>query len=510
MDNKLLLVKSITLLYLESCIEGVTENSAELAREILTNIKLPDMDREIDRHREILVGLRSTAMWMIEQPASTVYDSAALLQRIRVNVGDDDGLYAAFEDWILGEKTQESIKRLCIGYRETLRSYLSRSKVKEILKAASTKALFQEETIDWRHFVREIHTELEPFTMVGTETKHPSLVDEVDFSDLSKIESIMNKAQEESGAEGILKSGWQALNRMTGEHGGFRRGDFVVLGALQHNFKTGFTLSLFKHFALYNTPYMRDPKKKPLLIHLSLENHLTDNIMWLYINLKENETGEPCDPHTVSKEEAAAYVSERLRATGYHIHMCRYDPSDFTIHDFYNMVQGFEADGYEIHAVVIDYLNMMSKRGCNGGANGADVRDLFRRVRNFCSPRGILAITPHQLSPDAKQLLRMGVDNFVQEIANKGYWDSCKAIDQEVDLEIIVHIEKVNGESFLTVQRGKHRKPKPTPEADLYTVLKFEPVASIPDDVNGEDRSLRKVGGKTVAEGGGGPWWADS
>lgn len=509
MDNKLLLVKSITLLYLESRIENVSENSADLVKQIVNAIKLPDMEREMDQYREIVVGLRATALWMTEQPPTHQYDRAALLQRLRVNVGTDDSLYAAFEGWISHDQVQEDIKRQCIGYRDTLKVHLNRGKIKEILKGASSKALFQEETVDWKHFVQEITADLEPFLNMSGSDDPASLVDAVDFTNVAKIGQVMQKAKEESGTEGVLRTGWQAINRMLGEHEGMRRGDMVVVGALQHNFKTGFTLSLFKQFALYNTPYMRDPKKKPLLIHLSFENHLNDNIMWLYINLKENETGEPCDTTTVDIAEASQYISDRLRATGYEIHMCRYDPSEFSFHDFFNLIQRFEADGYEVHGVVADYLNMISKRGCTGGANGADIRDLFRRVRNFCSPRGILFITPHQLSPDAKYLVRQGVENFVQEIANKGYWDSCKAIDQEVDLEIIIHIEKMNGESFLTVQRGKHRKPKPTPEKDLYTVLKFESVGSIPDDHGKDDRSLRKVGGVVSAEGKvEDPWWS--
>lgn len=98
---------------------------------------------------------------------------------------------------------------------------------------------------------------------------------------------------------------------------------------------------------------------------------------------------------------------------------------------------------------------------------------------------------------------------FVKEVANKGYWDSCKAIDQEVDLEIIIHKEIRNGSSYLAVQRGKHRKVKVTPEEHLYTVLPFQPVGGIPDDINGADRSLTHVGGRQNGNSEGeAEWWA--
>lgn len=122
--------------------------------------------------------------------------------------------------------------------------------------------------------------------------------------------------------------------------------------------------------------------------------------------------------------------------------------------------------------------------------------------------RKILFITPHQLSTEAKMLKRQGVENFVQEIANKGYYDSCKTIDQEVDLEVYIDIVKINGRSYLTIQRGKHRKVGITPEADLFTVYRFEDVASIPDDIDGRDMSRKHAGGGVVGAADEKPFWS--
>ena len=122
--------------------------------------------------------------------------------------------------------------------------------------------------------------------------------------------------------------------------------------------------------------------------------------------------------------------------------------------------------------------------------------------------KGITFITPHQLSSDAKSLIRQGVDNFAQEVAGKGYWDGCRRIDQEVDLEIIIHIEKRNGESYLTVQRGKHRKVSLTKEKDLYRVFKFSPIGGIRDDIHGKDLSYLTLNAATK-NGSDGDWWQE-
>lgn len=103
-------------------------------------------------------------------------------------------------------------------------------------------------------------------------------------------------------------------------------------------------------------------------------------------------------------------------------------------------------------------------------------------------------MTPHQLSTEAKMLTRQGVESFVKEIANKGYYDSCRTIDQEVDLEVAIHIEKVNGRSYLTMQRGKHRKVTPTPQKDLYCVLPFHDIGGVRDDILLEDSSSKAPG----------------
>lgn len=512
MEPKLLLVKAITLLYRESQLDASADGSAELVRQVVESIKIPEGMIEGDPTRDIIIGLRQTAMWMASNPPNYDYDKNILLQRIRVNTGYDTGLYEAFESGLYEIETDEEIKKVCLDYRDVLRSYLDRSNVKDIVKKASHQVMFNEESINWRNYVQDLIASLEQYASASVIQGSSADMDSISFDDAGEMASMFQRAAEEVSNEGTIKFGWQGLNRMTGEHNGGRRGEFWVVQALQHNFKTGCTLDMFKQAALYNKPHMRDPTKKPLLIHISLENNLPDNLIWLYVNLMENETGQPCDINNlgISREDMARYVMDRMSVNGYYIKMYRKNPSDFSFHDFFDMINDLESKGFEVHMVVMDYLNMMTKKGCvQSGPSGDDIRDLFRRVRNFTTPRGILFITPHQLSSDAKALVRQGVDNFVQEVAGKGYYDGCKRIDQEVDFELVIHIEKMGNKSYLTMQRGKHRKVKPTPQDCLYTVYKFEDVGTIPDDINAEDRSMKKVGG--ASSGGANmdaEWWA--
>jgi len=113
----------------------------------------------------------------------------------------------------------------------------------------------------------------------------------------------------------------------------------------------------------------------------------------------------------------------------------------------------------------------------------------------------ITVITPHQLSTEAKMLIRDGRQDFVKLIPNLGYTSSSKQLDQEIDLEIYIHIEKVNGKSYLTIQRGKHRGTGIIPDAQKYMVLPFFDVGGLRDDINGPDSTLRKPGGGPIGSG---------
>ena len=511
MTPKLLLVKSITLLYRESQLPDPKERSVDLVRTIVSAVKISEVNLGISHEDDVLNALKTTALTMCEDPSDVQYESTDLLQRLRIDCGEDDTLYNAFKDALSLELSDSSIKRTCVGIKRLLHDFFREEEAITIINKANKDLKFGRDKIkNIKNYIREHIQSLEPYTM-DTVTKDPAIVSEVDFSDIESMNNVFKKVKTMDDGTGIMKTGWQCWNRML--RGGFRRGEEVVMPALQHNGKTTISLILFKQLALYNEPYMIDPTKKPLLLRISFEDDLTLNMQFLYTNLKENETGVKVDNlHELSEEEMSKYVHEKLSVNGYHIKLMRVDPSQWTYTHICNKILELEAEGYEIHLLMLDYLFMVPTTGCSQGPAGHDVRDLFRRIRNFTSQRGIITFTPHQVSTDGKQLIRDGVgEKFVQEIANKGYYAGSRQIDQEVDLEIYIHIVKMNNASWLTVQRGKHRIPGVTRPEYLNCILKFSDVGTIPDDINGPDTSRKKIGGGMMAEGQDNlnPFWGD-
>ncbi len=506
-DLKLLLVKLITLLYVENQNGIVTETSTKLISDALDAAPFRDVGLLPTGTMDTLHSLRRTIQWMLKLPAAEKFDQQDLIQRLRVNTENDETVFGALYDGLTARRDDDQSKKLIAQCQRDIREYMEQLKVEKIVREASRKLSGPKDKIDWRHFVKELRTELKPYNTIGGRARHSSIIDDFDLNDPATLTGSMERRVVELSNDGVMRTGIQGLNRMFGQIGGIRRGEYCCIGALQHNYKSGLVLKIMEGVALYNTPFLRNPDKKPLLLHISFENDASDNFCWLYKSLKEQETGEDTNPSTVPIEEIHRYVSERLQATGFHIKLMRIDPSDFTYHDLFELITNLEEDGYEIPIAFIDYLNMMSKKGCEVGTTGKDIQDLARRTRNFFSKKGIAVVTPHQLSSDAKSLIRMGVDDFVKQVKGKGYWDGCKRLDQEFDFEMYIHIVIQDDKSYLTMQRGKHRGFHITPPADHYCVLPFHPIGGIKNDIDGVDLSSKWIG-VSGGDGSSAPWFS--
>jgi len=497
MDNKLILVNLITLLFRERELEGAGTDSSTIASEVIATVKLAETTTEVDMGHDTVIALKNTAQWLLESSIKTAIKREDLLQRIRVNVADETYLLEAVSHGIAELPNSTDVEDACHRAATDLKVTLNKERLKGAVKKLYLDTHYSDGEVEWDKLPGRIMGEMEEFSsaMTGREV-HDEMVTEIDISDTAALTTALQKARASNTSEGVLKLGWRGWNKMFGVVDGFRRGDEVCIGALQHNFKSGTLLHIARQIATYNVPYMLNPNKKPLIVHFTLENSAEDNMMILYKWFKEDETGEEFDVRDpdLNLGEAAEYVQKKLSVNGYHFKFLRFNPSDFTHEKFAKLIRDYEKE-YEIHLISLDYANLMSKEGCTGGTDSAIIRDLFRRLRNHTNPRGITLLTAHQLSSDAKYLLRVGCDNFVKEIANRGYWADCKQIDQELDIEIIIHLERPgDGTTYLTACRGKHRCPFVTPEKDLYTVYKFRRVGGLPDDYNKDSVALNKVG----------------
>lgn len=488
METKLLLCKAATLLYRESQLTDKTENSADLVRTVLESVQVSDIGIGINSDREVIMSLKTTILEMCGLPQDHVYEKTDILQRFRVNCGNDEKLYEAFKQGIEDEIQEASLKRSVINMRKGINAHFKEQTISKILTKASSDFKFGRDKIkSVDSYIADLIGQLEPLSMtVGG--KDAAIIGDIDVGSEESLRTAFNNVQKMNSGQRVYKVGWPAINDMT--QGGFRPSETWVIGGLQHKYKSGFNLSLFAQIALFNKPFNTDPNKKPLLLFISTEDSLDNSLQFLYQFLTYSETREFVDVNTVTIEEMVQCIRQRLQATGFHFKMIRVDPNGWTYKSICNKIIELEAQGYVIEAVDIDYLYKIPKTGCETGALGHDVMDQLSRMRSFFSSKGILFITPHQLSTGAKGILRAGVipeQDFVKEITGRGFFEGTSALDRIYDGCLLIHLFKFNKETYFTVMLDKHRIPTVVDEDLKYCIFKFPkgmPIPYSPDGVN--------------------------
>lgn len=494
MDSKIILVKIITLIYRCRLINN-TEND-DLARTILNTIKVDSPEFNFNGQNYIR-KLKEFALNLLEH--KDVIAKEVILQHLSIILENDSKLFSVIKESIEQDHDEASNKRIITSLIKLLNNYYKEHLAIEILSKVTYDLKFNRSKIsNFSDYLKSVIAELEPLANMVTTIKDPALINEVDFENPDSLNTVFEEVKNLNSNKSIYRFGWQALNVMT--QGGIRRGEFCTVGALQHKYKTGMTLSMFMQIALHNSPIItkEEKGKKPLLLRISFEDSLTNNLQFMYQYLKASDGVylKPSDFENISTSEMTSYILSKLTATGFHIKMRRIDPSQWTYSSVLNYIIELEAQGYAVHLLMLDYALLLPTTGCTQGPMGADKKDLLRRLRNFCSGRNISFITPLQLSSEAKMLIRNGVPEhlFVKEVAEKGYYDGCKTIDQDIDLELFIHLFTHKRKKYLAVARGKHRIPTVIDDDDKYFILKF-PGLNIPiiGDLDREDTSMKKL-----------------
>ena len=490
-----IIFKSITLLYRESFIQDNPNSSNDLVRTVMKTIVTDGKYMMMGGSSDVTANLKKFTLDLCNNN-DRPFDKEMIRQSVALILGENTNTLDILMRTINEDLETNKLNRVILTLKRYLNNYYKEYQISDILSNAHYRFKNNRSGIkSTNDFINNMVSALESLELT-TKSKDPAIANEIDLGDDKSLDEVMEAVKDDGVTTSKLKTGWQALNRMTS--GGFKRGETVTVGALQHKYKSGFTLSLFAQLAVYNKPQMLDETKKPLMLLISLEDDMSNVVDFLYRYLYNNEHNELPDFSKITAKEASKYVQEKLGVNGYHVKMLRVDPTAWSFKHLFNKIIEYEAACYELHSLFIDYLSMIPTIGCiTTGPGGTDLRDLFRRVRNFCAVRKILHLTPHQLSTEAKQLIRNGVPDatFVKEISGKGYYSGSRQLDQEIDLELYIHIAKINGKPHLTVQRGKHRGAPILDEKFHYFALPFPKRAPILDDVNGDDTSYSPDGG---------------
>jgi len=494
MDQKLLLAKCIGLIYKESKLKNEGGDSRDYVKNAVSRIVTRDPGMGLTSENNTIAALKMTVMDMIATPPDQEIDRSGLLQRIRIDVGDNDKLYSAIEKGLDDDNEPDVIRRSIKNNRRSIDRYLDDTRVTELLSAANSRWNYSRDKIENTYeFLETLRSQLEPLAALKTR-EDPAIINEVRIGDNSSLSKVLSDIHITETSSQFYRTGWQGLNRML--QGGIRRGEMWVQGGLQHNYKTGLSKSIFSHIPLYNQPYTGGNGRVPAVIHYSFEDTIEEGMKFTLTQLLYTERREMIDIRNMTTTEMQDAVQTRLKVNGFEVFFFRVNPTKWTYMDLFRHIQHLETSGYSIEFVMADYLDQLPKTGCDtSGPSGNDILDLFKRTRLFFSEKKIAFWTPHQLSPDCKKLIRgqISEDKLVKEIVGRGYFKGTTQLDQIPDGIIFNHKFVHNGETYLAIQRDRHRLLSIVDEKYKYMLLKFPKGMPIPDDLNGDDSTLYKL-----------------
>lgn len=492
MDIRIVLTKILTLIYRSRLVDNL-END-DLIRTVLTTVKTDSPEFNFGS-TNIPKKLKEFCVELLEDKEAIAKE--VLLPRLSLMLEKDPKLGSTLKEAIEVDYDESSNKRVVTSLIKNLYNYYRESQATELLAKISYDLKFNRSKIpNFNEYLRDTIAKLEPLSMGVTTIKDPAIVNEVDFEKADNLDVVFDQVKSANNNTGTYKLGWQAMNRMFK----ISRGVFVGVAALENKYKSNMTNSMFVSLATENAPIITkkesDEGKKPLLLRISFEDALHNNLQFMYQYLKSTDGDfvSPKEMIDLDSKEMGKYVHQRLTATGFHIKMIRVDPSQWSYAHVANKIIELEAQGYSVHVLVLDYITLLPTTGCTQGATGADKRDLVRRMRNFCSARDIVCISPLQLGPEARQMLRNGVPEhqLVKECLNKSPLDSSKAINQELDVLIYIHLFKHKKRTYLAVALDRDRAPTVSEDEDRFFMLQFKNNSTpIAGDLHTHDTSFK-------------------
>jgi len=310
-------------------------------------------------------------------------------------------------------------------------------------------------------------------------------VDEIDFNDTDSMERAFAADSKRTASTNVLKMGLQGLNAMMGENAGICYGETMMIYGLSHHFKSGWLLKIGRWITTLNKPPKTD--LKPLALFISLENEAMKNTRKWFIELYLN-LFNTAPPEDFTDRDIVAFVHKEFAKNGWHFKIVRRLGDTFDYQSYLDLFEQYKQEGYEIFAVIKDYL---AKMQLNNENSERGLSKLATDVVNHARYHGYAYITANQLNHTALTISSDSA-NIVKRFSPSCI-AVCKGLEHEFDLTMYTHIEENHlGNPYLTALRGKHRYVDNTPAKDKSFAYKFNS-NGIMDDYASESKAVKDI-----------------
>ncbi len=284
-----------------------------------------------------------------------------------------------------------------------------------------------------------------------------------------------------------LQTGIQCLNTQLG--GGYEAGRTYIYLGISGGFKSGLLLHIALWIKKYNEHLKpKDPTKRLCVLYITQENSRKETLARMFSILTNN------DIKNYTPQEAISILRNKgLADEGMNLKILYRPNKSISTDDLYDIIQEIEDEGYEVCALVHDYIKRIRP-----STNEKDLRiALGDVVDEFCvlaKTKNIPVISANQMNRSAFSVIENAVNSNKQNISKMlgaSYTGESMLVIENADQATIItrEFKKSTGKEYLTFNEIKSRGKRTTLQWFAHPFTEGEDAMSLEEDVN-EKKSL--------------------
>lgn len=276
---------------------------------------------------------------------------------------------------------------------------------------------------------------------------------------LTKLDDTLNDIKRPGNK---LKSGLKYLNKML--KGGFESERFYLFLGQTGGFKSGILLNIVLWICEYNKIKTKSGKK-PIVLYVTQENTIKETIVRMVSLAGLNE-----EINNYSNKEIIEAIKEKFSYFNSDIEIPTfkliYKPNkSISTDDLYDLIDKTEDEGYEVIALVHDYIKRIKSAEYNKEYR-LELGNIVDEMKVLAKEKGIPVISASQLNRDAIKIIENAIQSGVTDIGKKlgsSNVGESWAVNENSDYIFIIQKEKkeLSNKEYLTFNLGKCRDKSP-------------------------------------------------
>lgn len=518
MKERIVLINILLALINQSYGNNKNQTLMTTIDEALELIRTPAVAGSGSDEMSLLVALKDLILELQSLGVREPYEERNIMARMRVIGIYFKEVVTMVEEHLkeIANKDKEQCDKDYYYYHSQINGFVREAKFTQIMSSFSFKLRENPDLLKNREaFIRDLNAELAPYVSAGSGFKYtdiPGIMSSIDLEDTDDLNALYNETQDLYSDLGVLKFDLQGWNDMMGNHKGLPRGMMGEIQAFSGGGKSETMRKMLTGMAICNKPHMINPNKKPLIVYLTFEDTQREAYEKMFTQLYREEHDCLIKVTDLDTKDVVKYVQDKLQAKGYRFKVIYGEKYASSPYDVVNLLEAIQNDGYEIHALGLDYMLLLNMTNVPGHLDTYRLKSSYGIVGAYCKARGITCITAAQIDDSAKYKLEEA-EEFAREAVNMNLSAGSKYIIHELDFRLFVHIEtsEAGEEYYHQMALGKCRFIRSMPKKLRYAVYKMHSVDGeaggfIKPDVDGPSQVRDRTGGDLRTNGGNAIW----